>query len=431
MAEHFIDAAIRTTENGRDVAYFFILDRFVVWDWANDRCQDGVRALTGLNPPLGFAPAPPLLPAVAEPSVDTGLRGKGNFDGFYYLFARGNYVRYTLAPAVTFDPPSTSDASVWQLPFAHIDAAFNGALNRDDFCYFFSGSNYVRYSWSADRPDGPAKPISAMIGIAPAFAGGIDAAVDGGGSFANAGYMFREDRYLRFDWADGAEEPHGNADQALQGNWLGLAEMLAAAKATSIALTWLSNARGQLGAYRDALNGMGIPQPLVAAALATHFHAGPLDVATVNQVITNLAAIDATLRNEQMIRFRTDAQAINEDGSTDVDAAYTGPMPVDATTRISVTSNFLKRSERNRILSVMHEAWHANDSLSVAPNVHVPEWFLSAPAAALFGIAFQGDRADITGRYDLMNTADALHNAAAYATFVQHVALGTDSRALP
>lgn len=430
MAEHLIDAALRVPDGGRDAAYFIVSDRYVVWDWADDRCRDGVRALAALRPPEGFLAVPPLPPTPPGASIDTALRGKAGFDGFHYLFSGSRYVRFTTLLAVTFDPASISDASAWQLPFPRVDASFNGALNRDDFCYFFSGPNYVRYSWSADRPDGDAKPIANMIGVPPAFAGGFDAGVDGGGSFADASYMFRKDRYVRFDWVANAAEPHGNPDQPVQGNWVGLAEMLAATKATSIALTWLESAHAQAAAYLAALNGTGFPQPIVAAALATHFHAGPLDATTLTPVVANLAAIQATLANEQTIRYRTDAEAV-VDGAIAIDAAYTWPFPVTPATRINVTGNFLRRSEDNRVLSLIHEAWHANDSSSASAATHIPEWYVTAPAAALFGMAFQADNTAFAKRYDLMNTADALHNPAAYAAFARHLAFGADSRALP
>lgn len=430
MAEHLVDAALRVPDGGRDAAYFIVSDRYVVWDWADDRCRDGVRALAALRPPEGFLAVPPLAPTPPGASIDTALRGKAGFDGFHYLFSGSRYVRFTTLPAVTFDPASVSDASAWQLPFPRVDASFNGALNRDDFCYFFSGPNYVRYSWSADRPDGDAKPIANMIGVPPAFAGGFDAGVDGGGSFADASYMFREDRYVRFDWVADAAEPHANPDQSVQGNWVGLAEMLAAAKATSIALTWLDSAHVQAAAYQDALDGAGFPQPIVAAALATHFHAGPLDTATLAAVVANLAAIQATLANEQAIRYRTDPEAV-ADGAVAIDAAYTWPFPVTPATRINVTGNFLGRSEDNRVLSLIHEAWHANDDLSASATTHIPEWYVTASAAAFFGMAFQPDNDAFSTRYDLMNTSDALHNPAAYAAFARHLAFGVDSRALP
>lgn len=55
---------------------------------------------------------------------------------------------------------SISALSAWALPFGQVDASYTGALNRDDFCYFFRGNQYVRYSWSADHPDGSAKAPS-------------------------------------------------------------------------------------------------------------------------------------------------------------------------------------------------------------------------------------------------------------------------------
>jgi hypothetical protein len=79
-------------------------------------------------------------------------------------------LRTNTAPAV-FDPTNSTSLSAWELPgtFSSVDAAFNGALNRDPFCYFFKGPNYVRYIWTNGVDINYPKSISNMIGVPAPF----------------------------------------------------------------------------------------------------------------------------------------------------------------------------------------------------------------------------------------------------------------------
>ncbi|PFJ09636.1 hypothetical protein COI90_32095, partial [Bacillus cereus] len=105
------------------------------------------------------------------------------------------------------------------------------------------------YIWAEGSVDANyPKQISNMVGMPATFAAGIDAAVDGGGPFINAGYLFKDDKYLKFQWVT-VGEPHVDGGiQSIQENWKGLAELLLAGKAKSQALEWLHVTRNRLAA---------------------------------------------------------------------------------------------------------------------------------------------------------------------------------------
>jgi hypothetical protein len=128
------------------------------------------------------------------------------------------------------------------------------------------------------------------------WSGGINAAVDGGGTFKSFGYMFREDRYLRFNWnpAGGGDPRADQPPASIQDNWLGLAELLVAGQAKTQALAWTKAARSQLTAFLAFLSA-GTPFPsdmkVFNTALATHFHVPPgasssVKAAAVRQIRT-------------------------------------------------------------------------------------------------------------------------------------------------
>lgn len=441
MAEHVVDAAIRLTDGGRDAAYFFINDQFVVWDWVDDRCRNGVHAMHELGLPPGFVPPQAIAPAAPTTIIDAALTGKHDYAGFHYLFSGGHYVRFRTAPARVFDPMTISDIAAWGLPFAQVDGSYNGALNRDDFCYFFRGSQYVRYSWPRDRPDGLAKPISNMVDMPPTFAAGIDAAVDGGTGYEDCSYLFKELSYVRFQWVNGAVEPYAEAQRPIQGIWIGLAELLAAAKAKSVAVTWLAAAQRQLTAYVSTLT-LGAPFPfdqaVIDLALDRHFHIAPgqppaAKAVLIGQILGMYALIAGTLAaSATKIWFRTETEANDQDAGAGAHAAYCWPLAPSPDARINVTNHFLERSELNRVSVLIHEATHVNDPASGTTDNHISEWYVTAPMAATLGLVFQPDMPEqFATRYDLMDNNHAMHNPSAYATFARHVSFGTDNRELP
>lgn len=430
MAERIVDAAL---SDGGNTATFFLTDHYVIYDYANDRVRDGVRPLTDFPP--GSAPGFPASFVGTGPAngLDAALRGKGRFSDASYYFRGANYMRLRTTPApVAFDPADGRSTAAWNLPAAFaagVDAAFNGALNREPFCYFFKNDQYVRYIWDSEAVDqGYPKPISNMVGMPAAFAAGIDAAVDGGGAFADAGYLFKNEQYQKFQWV-ATGEPHAeNPIAPIQGNWTGLAELLLAGKAKSQALEWLAAARPRLV---QLAAGTLAPADvaLVTAALLVHFKTTPADAAGIATIATMLGKVEATLRDSaNKFRFRTDDEA-RADSVPNIDAAYTAPFPPGPSTAINFTRNFMARPERNRASSVIHEAVHVNDADSASTSTHINEWYVTQALAPALGLPPVADRpAEFATRYDTMTPANSLHNPASYATFCRHIFFRADNR---
>jgi hypothetical protein len=337
MAETIVDAAV---SDGVGSATFFLTDQYVVYDYAIDRVRDGVHPLRTF--PVGMPTGFPESFASAGPatSIDAALRGKGPYDGAAYFFRGSSYMRHVAAPAPEFQPPEARQLSTWNFPasFPDVQAAFNGALNRDAYCYFFRGDRYIRYIWASSSVDtGYPKQIGTMVGIPAVFAAGIDGAVDGAGSFADASYLFRGDQYLRFQWVASGQPHVDGGVKPIQPNWPGLLELLLAGKAKSHALEWLRVAQQRLaGLSAGTLNPAELA--VLTAALFTHFHTLPTDTASITRITSMLVAVETTLRNSaRTFRFRTDPEAV-ADGVPQIDAAYTHPWPPTAATGISFTA---------------------------------------------------------------------------------------------
>lgn len=429
MAERYVDAALNGTTAANE-AYFFLAGHFVAYHWGNDRVVNGVRPVSEWMLPLGFARSSPDLK-----TVDAILKGKAPFLGKAYFFSAASYARYDLAGAMmeTPDPPSIA---AWNFPLAFrndLSAGFNGRFSREGKGYVFKGDRYIRFQWSNTTPvdQGYPKPISTMIGMPASFASGFDAAVDGGGAFSDLSYLFKDEFYLRFDWNSSGGEPHvDGAPTLIRSAWNGLAELLLAGKAKAQALLWLAEAITQLTAYIAFLGGVPFLFNLarMESALATHFH---LDASlpaftklpTAIQILTGLNNVVATLnRSASIFRYRSDAEAV-ADGMPAIDAAYTF-----FNGSINFTRNYVTRGPLNRAASALHESVHFFDDQSGRPDTHIPEWYLTDAAADSLGLPRRSNIASLATRYDLMTTATALHNPACYASFAQHIFYGSDTR---
>jgi hypothetical protein len=438
MAETYIEAAFNGPEGSQE-GHFFLGDHFVTYDWSTDRVRDGVRPTAEWGVPGSFTP-PPTATTAAEPTgLDAAINGRAGFSAFGYAFKGTNYARLRLTPRGL---DGTGALSAWALPgpqFAGgLEAGFNGRRSRDGKGYLFKGSEYNRYDWATDRPDTVdpngtryPRPISNMVGMPTDFASGISAAIDGAGRFADVGYLFRRDRYLRFQWvAAGAGEPHvDGAARPIHKTWPGLVELLLAGKAKSKAIVWITAAQGGLAAAA-----LGSASALVDTALQTHFRISPtLALAAkaplLAQIQATYAAVMGTFGNSgSNFRYRTDVEATTID-HTGAFAAYTL-----LGANMNFTEHFAERRRMARAAIVLHEAVHFTDASSHnrtstgALAIDIPEWYVTDAQADALHLPHQANRADLAARYDTMPTSDAVHNPSAYAAFAQHVAIGSDTR---
>lgn len=442
MAEKFMDAALAMLPNQ---ACFFIADQYVVYDYAvaPERVKDGVHSVDSF-PPGSITGIPA---ALFQPTrvITAALPGKARYAGALYFFSNTNYVRFNQGASAFADAGVRDTASQWNLPAsaANPDGCFNGAKNRKAFCYFFKGAQYWRYVWATDSVSvGYPKAISTLQRMPAGLHAGIDAAVDGVSSANSetfdASYLFKDDKYTRFDWVnDGENGPHAGALRDTVDSWPGLLELLAAARAKSEALRMVARAvdlttRKSLGTLSAA------ETTLVDAALNVHFKSNSATAAAT--ALAGLAAISATLNlSAALFKYRTHDEAMADEhrapGETP-SAAYTfgvGLSPAWPQGAIMFTRQFLGRSPSNRVLSIIHESVHVFDAASGTPANHIPEWWVSPGARAAFGlpaiITFAG--AAPPTFYDTQPEAAAAHNPAAFAAYASHVATGSDLRALP
>jgi len=214
MSKTTIHAAINGQGQYGSKTYFFKGNQYVRYDWNNETTDSGYpQPLSAWKFPAPFANG-----------IDAALNAAGGYAGKAYFFKGGQYIRYDWtndAPESGYPQP----LSAWGLSgvFATgIDCALEGDGPYAGKAYFFKGSHYVRFDWAADKLDaGYPQPLSAW-NLPADFATGIDAAINGVGQYAGKAYMFRGNKYLRYDWATDAVDP--GYPQDILGNWSGLIE---------------------------------------------------------------------------------------------------------------------------------------------------------------------------------------------------------------
>nr|WP_299340106.1 murein L,D-transpeptidase catalytic domain family protein [Allomuricauda sp.] len=133
--------------------------------------------------------------------IKAALNGQKGYQGKCYLFNGQKYVRYNWARDKP-DKDYPKNLSLWKLKgdFSKgIDAAINGRCQFEGFGYLFKGDKYVKYDWEQDCPVG--RPRSLKIwGLKESFSKNIDAACNGKGIYSNFGYLFKGKKYIKYDW---------------------------------------------------------------------------------------------------------------------------------------------------------------------------------------------------------------------------------------
>jgi hypothetical protein len=95
--------------------------------------------------------------------------------------------------------------------------------------------------------------------------------------------------------------------------------------------------------------------------------------------------------------------------------------------QVSPTFNSPARGPNCQAAIIAHEATHVVDGASGTDAAHIPEWATNDPPISGKAVAGAGAKFTKTG-YDLQTPENAIHNAAAYASFAAHVARGKDER---
>jgi flagellum-specific peptidoglycan hydrolase FlgJ len=232
-------------------AYLFRGDVYYRYDWTPDAAAKGY--------PLPLAKWK--LPGTFGKGFDAALRGAWIYKGMAYLFKGPQYVAYSWKnDAATGDSPRSIAA--WGLKGAFaggIDAAINGEGPMTGKALFIKGSQYVVYDWASDKIEGKPAPLK-TLGFPGPFAVSIDCAVEGVGQYAGYAYFFRGDKYIRYEWATGSID--NRYPQQIAGNWKGLAEVLALSpKEASFFNTWIGQAR-------DSQKRHGVPWEVTLAQCA-------------------------------------------------------------------------------------------------------------------------------------------------------------------
>jgi hypothetical protein len=95
--------------------------------------------------------------------------------------------------------------------------------------------------------------------------------------------------------------------------------------------------------------------------------------------------------------------------------------------QVSPAFNSPLRGPNCQAAIVVHEATHVVDGASGDDAAHIPEWASNDPPISGKLSPGAGAKFSKTG-YDLQTPEQAMHNAAAYASFAAHVARGKDER---
>jgi hypothetical protein len=156
---------------------------------------------------------------------DTALQGTGASATIAWFFKDTEYVRYNIATnaAEGLAQPIVGNwgqFNTWPGSFASgVDAALLGTGAFSGTAWFFRGPKYIVYNVPNDKVvDGPL-PIAGNLGGAgwPAhFAGGVDAALHGVGSFAGKAWFFKGSQYIRLNLSSHVVEA---GPSAIRDNW--------------------------------------------------------------------------------------------------------------------------------------------------------------------------------------------------------------------
>lgn len=392
-----VEAAVEGAGSYANKSYFFAGDYYVRYDWSADRVDPGYPAPAKdwpLSPPFGSHP-------------NAALDGQGPYDGKAYVFKDTSYVRYDWATD-QIDVGFPAALSAWKLPVpcnSRVDAALSGRGRFAEHAWFFCGSQYVRYDWASGVVTGQPTPIATGWHLPGAFAGGVDAAINGGGGFADRAYFFRDTEYVRYRWDTDA--PDGPPERTVE-KWPGLIEMLEVAHGATLAKGWTEGALKWLREdLARATAGQGSAPGIGAQALLTHFRLSSVDQrkAYLPMIIQGFEASKKIMEAPAgSVRFRTAAEAVADRGADAQGVPY--PAYTYHRQSMSFTSTFTNFGPKCQAAMVLHESVHFHDPAATNAN----DLYEHGPA------------------YATMSADQAAHNPSSYVSFAGHIAYGADVR---
>lgn len=186
-----IKAALNGQKGYKGKCYLFNGYKYIRYNWSRDKPDKGYPKNISLWQLKGNF----------SKGIDAAINGRCQFEGFGYLFKGDKYVKYDWEQDRPVGRPRSLKIWGLGESFSkNIDAACNGKGIYSDFGYLFKGKKYIKYDWKKDAPfDGKLRDIS-LWNLPAEFLSGVDAAMDGDGPFSNYTYFFKNDKYVRYDW---------------------------------------------------------------------------------------------------------------------------------------------------------------------------------------------------------------------------------------
>ncbi|MDC0759248.1 hemopexin repeat-containing protein [Brevibacillus sp. AG] len=202
--------------------YFFARDKYVRYDRGDDMVDDGY------NPPLCIAD---YWQGMKEVGFDKDLDTAINWgDGKVYFFKKDKYVRYDIAMDKVDDGynPPLSIADYWHgMKEVGFDKDLDTAINwGNGKVYFFKKDKYVRYDIAMDKVDDGYNP---PLSIADYWHGmkevGFDKDLDTAINWGDGKvYFFKKDKYVRYDIAMDKVDDGYNPPLSIADYWPGMKE---------------------------------------------------------------------------------------------------------------------------------------------------------------------------------------------------------------
>jgi Hemopexin len=371
-------------------------------------------------------------PAPFDSDLEGALRGRGGFSAFLYLFKNGRYLRL-VASTLTPDGPEAATAPAWGLPadWSSLDAVLPGRGTKINFCYFFRGSQYVRFDWAANAVSpGYPKSIAAEWHMASPFDANIDGVIVGQSGLTTRGFLFktlpqtvnssgaltapgspgskavRTPGFGRYDFTAGSNLGAVADPLEVLSRWGGLIPLLDAGPAIDTAIDWC----------RKALRALSTPAtPVLVNALAHHFRTASPSAAQLAEINNRMGAVRDRL-DRLPDRFQWTRGLV-------------GPAQTRRDVLTEIGDAFSRTPGPNgRAAILIHEAVHF--VFTGSPLVDVPEWSGETVNGQPVGVAPPIPGVAISGiPYGSLTPAQAIANPSSYAAFAQEIAFnGSDTR---